>query len=195
MRIERPWFEFRMELASKKPRVILDFDYFNKAVLRIFPGENKARFRENIFIFRIEFVSVAVTLIDIKLSVDFFCEWAFFQSALILAQPHGSSHVFHSFDVPPFEENLVWRLCIKLWAVGFFEWSHISGIFDSRALHSKAYTKKGNFMPSCIRNGSDFSFNPPNTKTPRDQNSVGFVENRLALPFQVFGFNPGDIHF
>ena len=63
---KRHGFEFRMELACHKPRVIRKLDNLRKLGARIDPGKNHALFLVSLLIRGIELITVAVPLADFQ---------------------------------------------------------------------------------------------------------------------------------
>jgi len=64
MRAVRTGFEFRMELAGDKPRVIDNFNHLYYTLIRRKSGKDDSMFFKLLTKFIIDFISVAVTLID-----------------------------------------------------------------------------------------------------------------------------------
>ena len=65
MRFERLGFEFRMELAAQEPRMVRDLADLDVHAVRGLAGDAQAALRENLLIFAVEFVAMAVALADL----------------------------------------------------------------------------------------------------------------------------------
>ena len=80
MRRKRLRFEFRMELAAQKPRMIGSFHDFDVHAVRRAPRDAKSGARERLLILAIEFVAMAMTFGNFELAVGLVRERARLES-------------------------------------------------------------------------------------------------------------------
>jgi hypothetical protein len=71
MGFQRLGFELGMELATEKPGMVLDLDDFDKPVIRVLSREKKAGSRQYRLVLGVEFVAMAVALINITFPIGF----------------------------------------------------------------------------------------------------------------------------
>ena len=69
VRRERLRFEFRMELASQKPRVVRGLDNLHVLAVGRSSGDAESGVGQRLFVFAVEFVAVAVAFADIGCAV------------------------------------------------------------------------------------------------------------------------------
>ena len=102
-------FELGVKLAAEKPGVVFEFDDLDQLVFRIFSRDDEPGIGQNLFISGIEFEPVTMPFIDIGALVDLICQGILLYPAEVLSQPHGSSQVGNSFELSPFEKDLMGR--------------------------------------------------------------------------------------
>src|SRR4029077_8611533 len=66
VRLERPGFEFGMELATQEPRVLGGFDDFDVVFVRRTTGDAQSSGNENLFVVAVEFVAMAMAFGDFQ---------------------------------------------------------------------------------------------------------------------------------
>src|SRR5689334_15812882 len=69
VRLHRLGLEFRMELAAQEPGVVRDFADLDIGVVRRLPGDPQAGGLQALLVFAIEFVAVAMPLVDLARAV------------------------------------------------------------------------------------------------------------------------------
>src|SRR5882724_13674350 len=70
MWLQRLRLEFGMELAADEVRVVGQFDHLHVGSVGRGPGNSHARGNQRLFIFAVEFVSVAMAFADLGLAID-----------------------------------------------------------------------------------------------------------------------------
>ncbi len=93
MRLKRTGFQFRMVLHADKPRMIRIFDRFRQNAVRRHASEIQAGCFETVLIVDIDFITMAVTLVDIGRAVDLRNLRVGLQHRFISAKAHRTAKI------------------------------------------------------------------------------------------------------
>src|SRR5712691_11559005 len=99
MRLQRLGLELGMELAAQIPGVIRDLSDLDVNGVRRFTREPKSVPLQDVFVFAVEFVTVAMALADFGFSVSGAREAAGCEQARISAQAHGAAQLVDAFQL------------------------------------------------------------------------------------------------
>src|SRR5215471_5520660 len=131
-----------MELASKEPGVIRQFNDFDEAAIPGLARQRQPICRQNLFVLGVEFIAVPVTLAYLGLAKDLLSQRAFFQQAFVRAQPHCAPHFFYSNQIAELEDNRVRSIAVEFCRVRPLEPAHIPRELYAGALHAQAYPEE-----------------------------------------------------
>src|SRR5271167_29224 len=92
MRLKRLGLEFRVKLATEKPRVVWHFHNFDVILVGGPSGDPQACGREGLFKLTVKFIAMAMALTDFGFAVGFVGKGAGFEQAGPGAEAHRASH-------------------------------------------------------------------------------------------------------
>ena len=107
VRLERFRFEFRVELAAEKPRVVGGLDDFDVIFVGRASSDAQARSDQRFFVVAIEFVAMAVAFADFELAVSLVREGTRLELAGPRAQAHSAAHFIHAEQLAQFIDYAV----------------------------------------------------------------------------------------
>src|ERR1700691_2446294 len=96
MRLQRLRLELGMELASDEMRMIRQFHHLNVCAVRRRTRDSQPCRHHWLFVFAVEFVTMAVALADFELAVDLVGQGAGLNLAGPCAQAHGAAKFFYT---------------------------------------------------------------------------------------------------
>src|SRR5208337_2337041 len=158
----------------------------------------QTRSRERFFVFAVEFITVPVTLADLKLAVDPVRQGSRLDFAGPGAQPHGAAQLFYATQFAQLIDHAVRRRGIELAGIGLGQTANVARELDARRLHPQADSKVRNLVFASILDRLQHALNATLAETARNQNSVVILKllRAGALPrFQAFGLHPVRLQF
>ena len=138
MRIVRAGLELRMSLRSHKPRMILDLDHLDQAVIRQGTGDDQSLLREFLTVFVVELITMAMTLLDLSLAVSSQRMRALTQFARIGTEAHRAALVLDTLLGLHEVDDRMLRLLIEFGAMCVRHATDVAGKLDDRTLHAQA---------------------------------------------------------
>src|SRR5215472_172810 len=130
-------FEFRMELAAYKMRMVWKFDNLNVSSIRRRSGDTHSGSRHRLFIFAIEFVPMPVALADLRRFVNSVSKRAGLDLADPRAQSHRSAEFFDAPQLAQFVDDTMWCRRIELARIRIFQTDYVARKLDAGRLHSQ----------------------------------------------------------
>ena len=193
---QRLGLEFRMELATQKPGVILQLHDLHEISVGRVAGHLESVAHQDLLVFAIELVAMTVSLGDLSIPVDSACQRAFVQQAGIGAQPHGAAHGIHSQQVSQLVDDPVWDRGIELGTVGV-QGTDVARELDHDALHPEADSETGHPADTGMPDRPDHPFDAADSEAARNQNGVQPFQPRFVVvprpdpPNRPTGAGPG----
>ena len=167
---------FGMELGADEPGVVGEFDDFDEVGVGIGADALHAVLLEVGEVAVVEFVAVAVALLDGGLAVDGVGLAAFAQLAGVGSEAHSAAHagdgllLFHEVD-----DGVLCVGC-HLCAVGIGVAERVAGKFDDHHLHAEADAEGGDVVGAGVLDGGDFAFGASLSETGADDGSCHAAE-------------------
>ena len=171
------------------------FHNFYQAVVRRNTTQHQTVFCQNITVFVVKFITVAMTFVYQRLSVSLIRQRTGVNLAGIQTQPHGAALIFNIHLVRHQVDDRR-NLRPELAAVGILHAADIPGEFDNGALHTQADAEERNLMFPGIANGRNLAFNAPVSETAGNQNAVHACKDFVQICARSFDFlrvHPADI--
>ena len=136
-----------MELACHEPGMIRQLNHLDQIVDRK-AGEADARLLETLAIIIVDFITMAVPLIDFQFAVDRGSERTLLQCYPLGPKSHGAAHVGILVALLPFSgtgfpfgdqcDDWMFGTTNKFGAMGAFKACHVAGNFNNGDLHAEA---------------------------------------------------------
>ena len=127
-----------MELAADEPGMILDFNDFDKAIVRRRARNHQASFAELRSVFIVEFPAVAMAFVNEVLAVYIEGLCVLFQLAGIYAQAHRTAFVGNIDLIRHEIDDGEGRVFIEFRGRSALEAADVAGKFHDGALHTEA---------------------------------------------------------
>src|SRR5437868_5276197 len=100
-------------------------------------GDAQSASGQRALIFAVEFITVAMALADLELTVSFVRQRARFDFARPCAQAHRAPEFFNAAQLAQFVDHSVWGGLIELRGICFFQPADVAGKFDACGLHAQ----------------------------------------------------------
>ena len=162
-----PGFELRMELAGHKPGMVRQLDHFNDMLVRRYTGEQHSLLLHLFPVIVIEFISVAVALVNELLAVFAICLGADIQNTGILPQPHGAAPLVHIPLVRHQIDDVVGRRRVDFGRMRIRIPQHVAGKFHHRDLHTQANAQVRDPVFTGVAGGGDLAVDAAAAETSR----------------------------
>ena len=172
-----------MELGADEPFLFGELDNFYQVAFGVGADALHAVLLESGEVVVVEFVAVAMALLDVGLAVDAKCLAALTQLAGVGSEAHRSAHacdvllLFHEVD------DGMLGFWVHFRAVGIGKSEDVAGKFDDHHLHAEADAEGGDVVGAGVLNGCDFAFDASPAETGADDGSCHAFE----LGCHVFG--------
>src|SRR4051794_5394585 len=137
VRLHRLRFELGMELAAQIPRMVRDLTDLDVRIVGRLAGDFQSRRLQPLLVFTIEFVAVAMALVDLAHSVGLVGHAALGQPAGPASEPHGAAQLVDSLQFAEFENDAVRRARVELGGIGGLQAAHVARIFNHQRLHAE----------------------------------------------------------
>src|SRR5688572_18218563 len=155
MGLKRPGFEFRVELAGKKPWVVLNLHNLDKILVGRDSGNHKTVPSQDLLEGSIELVAVTVSFRNHRGVIDAVSARTVCEVRRVRTEPHCSTDGVHAEQIAKFVDHGMRCVLFELGAVGFREATNISGILNNGTLHTQANPEIRHSLLTCILNGPD----------------------------------------
>src|SRR6266511_1775944 len=146
MRLQRLALELRVELAGEEVGMLRQLDDLDVGAVGRASRDAQSGAGEQLLIFAVELVAVAMALADFGAAVGLDGVEAGLELAVPCAQAHGAAQLFHPTQLAQFVDHAVRRCGIELAGVGLFEPADVARELDAGGLHAKTYTKVGHVV-------------------------------------------------
>ena len=120
----------------------------------------------------IEFVAMAVSLMDARCSVDAFGDGAWCQLARVPPEPHRAAQFIDAEQVSQFVDQLVRRVLVYFRGISAFEVAHVARELHGRPLKPVADPEERDPLFSRVFGRLHHAARPARTEAPRHQNAV-----------------------
>src|SRR6185295_15503534 len=107
-------FELGVKLTSQEPWMVRQFDHLDELSVGRLAGEHQPPASKLIFEARVELVTVAMALADLRGTVNLFSERSRLHVAGICAQPHRPAERLYSNQISELEYDRMRSVVIKL---------------------------------------------------------------------------------
>ncbi len=186
--------------------MIGNFDHLDQAAIQRGAGYCEARLLQWLPVLVIKLIAMSVTFDDLVSVVNLVRDRTGLELARLTTQSHCSTEIavfIAALDstglILPFGDQTddgVRRELVKLATLGVSQPGDITGKFDYRDLHSKAYTQIRNALFACVAYGHDLAFNATLSEAARHQHcihTIEHIETRLLdnLGIHVLDSDPG----
>ena len=186
--------EFWVELAGDEEWMLRQFDDLDELAVWRKAREYHAVVGKDLAEIVVEFVAMAVAFANFFAAVEFAGEGPFDESAWILAETLGATHVFDVFLVEHEVDDVVWGLLVKLGGVGIFPADDVAGKFHGGHLHAETDTHEWYLVLAGVLDGEDLSFDAAFAKATRHEDAVSASELFCKIiGCQRFGVDPVDV--
>ncbi len=187
-------FEFRVELAAEEPGVARDLADFDVGTIGRFAGDAEAIVFEDLLVFAVEFVAVAVAFADGGFPVGLTGEAIGGEFAIISTKAHGAAEFVDALEFAEFVDDTVGGGGIEFGGVGTAQAADIAGVFNDHGLHAEADAEVGSALFAGIANGLEHTFNAAGAKAAGDQDAVVIGELGFAFgPGEILGLDPLEV--
>ena len=122
--------ELRMELATDEPGMIHYFHHFREAVVRGVSHDPHAIGSQRLLIFPVEFVTVAVALRDLGLTIGLNRPRVGIEDAGLGSQAHGADQIIDASQFPQLVDDTMGCGGIELGTMGLFQAASVAGKFN-----------------------------------------------------------------
>src|SRR5580658_927741 len=161
-----------MKLAAEVPRVIGDLADLDVGVVRSHAGDAQTCGAQLLFVFPVEFVSMAVTLINFTGSIRALGETALGEAAWPASEPHGAAKLVDAFQFAQLENHAMRRAGVELGGIGFVKSGDVAGELNHLRLHAEADAEKRHFALAGIANGVQHAVNSALPEAAGHQDAV-----------------------
>ena len=174
---QRMWFQyraavFRMELCTDKPFQGRDFHDFHQVGFRIDTYALHTRLFEFFLVAVVEFVTVAVTFLDVFTLVSLISLGVRVDNAFISSQTHGTAHVGDGFLFLHDVDYIVRSLFIHFTAVGIGISQYVSCEFDDNTLHTQTDTECRYVVCTAVLDSCGLTFDTTLSESRADDDTV-----------------------
>src|SRR5450432_822896 len=138
VRFHRLGFELGVELAAQIPGMPGDLADLHVRVVRRFAGDPQTRGLQPVFVLAVEFVAMAMPLIDLARPIGGVGETVLGQPAGPASQAHGAAQIVHALQLAQLENHAVRRARVELGGIGVLEAAHVARVLDDHGLHAQA---------------------------------------------------------
>src|SRR5687767_4276284 len=195
MRLERFRLEFGVELAAQEPRMVRQFADLDIDSIGSLPGQAQTMAGEDLFVFAVEFVTMAVPLADGIHTVGGAGETTRRQFARISAQTHGPAQFVDAFQLAQLVNHAMLWIGIEFGGVRAREPAHVAGKLDYQRLHAEADPEIRHLIFARVADGVQHAFDAALAKPARNQNGIVALQyTRARGPRQVLSFEPCHFH-
>ena len=177
-----------MELNANKPFQGRYLNDFNQVRFRIFAYAHHTGSFKLIAIFAVEFKTMAMAFLNMRLSICFINLRTFLQNTVVCAQTHRTAHIgyvlllFHQVD------HLIRSVRFHFCRIGILQSHYIAGKFDHHALHTQTDTQTRDIVFTGILQCGKFTFNTTLSESRSNQDSVHIFQQFGSIAvIQFFG--------
>src|SRR5579871_6475917 len=196
MRLQRLGLELGMKLAAQEPGMVGDFANLDVHRVRSLARDSESARGEDLLIFAVELVAMAVALADLGSPVGFARETAFRKQARISAESHGPAQLIHAFQLAQLVDDTVRSGRIELRRICVLEPANVAREFDDRRLHAEADSEIRNLLLARVTDGRYHAFHATFAEPAGYQDSVEFFQIRRTFrPVHVLRLDPMNIYF
>src|ERR1700730_4155710 len=146
MRLQRPSFEFRMELAPNKKRMPRNLDHLNVSAVRSRAGNAQPGGHHGLFILAIELVTMPVPLADLGLAVYLIRQRSHLDLARPCSQPHRATQFFHAPQLAQLVNHAMRSRRIELTRIGIRQSADVASLFNASRLHTQTDSEVGHML-------------------------------------------------
>src|SRR5215475_9498567 len=172
MRLEWLRLKFRMELAANEMRMISQFYHFDISAIRCRSRNAQAGRRHRLFVFPIEFITMAMPLADFTLFVNAKCQCVGLDLASPCAQAHCAAEFFHPPQLTQLVNHTMRRCGVEFTGISLSQTNYIARKFNTRCLHSQANAEVRHLVLTCIADRDQHTLNTAFAEPTRNENSV-----------------------
>src|SRR5579859_6878343 len=172
MRLQRLRFEFRMELAAQKVRMVGKFHDLYISPIGSCAGKLQPRPGQDSLILPVELIAVAMPFTDLGGAVCFGGQTVESELARPRTQTHGAAQFVDAAQLPQLVNDAMGSAGIELAGIRVFKPTDVAGEFYAGRLHAEADAKIGDFVFAGITNSVQHAFNAAFAETAGNQDAI-----------------------
>ena len=183
-----------MELSGDKPAVCGIFHDLDKSAVRRQAGKAQSLFAKLLTEIVVQFVSVAVALVNSLLAVELIGLALLIKGAGVLAEAHRAALGGDALLLGHKVDDGVQRAARKLGRVCVRPADDIAGKFDDRYLHTQTDAQIRNILFSCVAGGKYHALDAAVAEAAGDENAFAVAQYIIyILLCQLLGVDPFNI--
>ena len=105
---QRFGFEFRVKLASEKPGMVGELDYFDEFFIGAHARDHHSLLDKEVLIGPVELITVSMSFRYLQNAIRLVRQRAGFERARISTESHRASHVFDTRELSQLDDEFVW---------------------------------------------------------------------------------------
>src|ERR1043165_3239164 len=172
-----------MELAADEPRVSFELDHLDELAVGRGAGDAEAALLELRHVLGVDFVAMAVALLDELGAVRGAGDRAFLERARILAEAHRAAEGVDADAVAQLVDDLVRRLVVELRRVRADLAADVARELDRRALHTEADAEVGEALLARVADRAQLPFHAARAEAGADEDAVDAGELAVVALF------------
>ena len=191
----RTGFELGVELNAHKEGMVRQLDYLGKTPSRVPARKLHSACAESIEEFIIEFIPMAVALMDFLFIIQLIRKAVLFKAAGVAAEAKGTADALNIIDLILHEVDYG-MLCVEihLCGMGIRPAEDVTGVFDNRNLHAEADAEIREHMFPCIARSDHHAVNAPFAEASGNEYAVDILKYLLrTAALDILSGNPFDI--